>query len=189
MPQSPPRAKYEWGPRSADLEKEKTNDGVNFDLTGNLLRDTNTYRGIVIKYSQPNEARRPRKRWRLYPFKEGQNIPFYSVHRQSAYLFGRNRLVADIPIDHPSCSSQHAVLQYRSVQFDRADGSHGRRILPYIIDLNSSNGTFLNDEKIEPQRFYELREKDVIRFAFSTREYVLLHEDSKAEDSDEHKEE
>ena len=38
------------------------------------------------------------------------------MHRQSAYLAGRDRRVADIPTDHPSCSSQHAVLQYRLVR-------------------------------------------------------------------------
>jgi len=38
------------------------------------------------------------------------------VYHQSGYLLGRDRLVADIPIDHPSCSKQHAVLQYRQVQ-------------------------------------------------------------------------
>lgn len=38
--------------------------------------------------------------------------PLY-VHRLSCYLFGRERRVADIPTDHPSCSKQHAVLQYR----------------------------------------------------------------------------
>jgi len=31
---------------------------------------------------------------------------------------------------------------------------------------------------MDSQRYYELRENDVIKFAFSTREYVLLHEDS-----------
>ena len=36
-------------------------------------------------------------------------------------------------------------------------------------------GTFLNGEKIETSRYYELLEKDVIKFAFSSREYVLLH--------------
>lgn len=30
---------------------------------------------------------------------------------------------------------------------------------PYIIDLESANGTFLNNQKIEPRRFYELKEK------------------------------
>ena len=33
------------------------------------------------------------------------------IHRQSAYLIGRDRTVTDIPIEHPSCSKQHAVIQ------------------------------------------------------------------------------
>lgn len=33
--------------------------------------------------------------------------------RSSCYLFGRERRVADVPTDHPSCSKQHAVLQFR----------------------------------------------------------------------------
>jgi len=54
-------------------------------------------------------------------------------------------------------------------------------VLPYIIDLGSSNGTYLNNNRIEPQRYYELKEKDVIKFGYSTREYVLLHENSEDE--------
>lgn len=37
------------------------------------------------------------------------------IHRQSAYLIGRDRLVADIAVDHPSCSKQHAVIQCKLV--------------------------------------------------------------------------
>ena len=33
------------------------------------------------------------------------------IHRQSAYLFGRDRAVVDIVLEHPSCSKQHAVIQ------------------------------------------------------------------------------
>lgn len=47
-------------------------------------------------------------------------------------------------------------------------------ILPYIMDLGSTNGTFLNKEKIEPQRYYELFEKDTLGFGESTREFVVL---------------
>ncbi|XP_004472324.1 smad nuclear-interacting protein 1 isoform X1 [Dasypus novemcinctus] len=155
-----------------------------FELSGALLEDTNTFRGVVIKYSEPPEARIPKKRWRLYPFKNDEVLPVMYIHRQSAYLLGRHRRIADIPIDHPSCSKQHAVFQYRLVEYTRADGTVGRRVRPYIIDLGSGNGTFLNNKRIEPQRYYELKEKDVLKFGFSSREYVLLHESSDTSEVD-----
>lgn len=83
----------------------------------------------------------------------------------------------------------------RLVEYTRADGTVGRRVKPYIIDLGSGNGTFLNNKRIEPQRYYELKEKDVLKFGFSSREYVLLHESSdtseldRKEDEDEEEEE
>jgi smad nuclear-interacting protein 1 len=184
-PRRNPREKddksHQWGKQTeqdkqkeAPVEKEKPN----FSVSGALLKDTNTYKGFVIKYSEPIEARKPKRRWRLYVFKGEQELPMYQIHRQSAYLIGRERAICDLPIDHPSCSSQHAVLQYRLMDYKRDDGSMGRRVVPYIIDLGSANGTFLNNQKIDPQRYYELRENDVIKFGYSTREYVLLHEDS-----------
>lgn len=38
------------------------------------------------------------------------------ISRQSCYLMGRDRAVADIPIDHPSISKQHAVIQFRNIR-------------------------------------------------------------------------
>jgi len=49
---------------------------------------------------------------------------------------------------------------------------------PYLMDLDSTNGTFINQNRIEPRRYYELFEKDTIKFGISSREYVLLHENS-----------
>jgi smad nuclear-interacting protein 1 len=49
-------------------------------------------------------------------------------------------------------------------------------VKPYLLDLNSSNKTFLNGKEIEGSRLIELRESDVIKFGYSTREYVLVHE-------------
>jgi len=117
---------------------------------------------------------------------------------------GRDRQVVDIPLDHPSCSKQHAVIQYRLVNIDDdvsgktktviryimidMSSSRGQRpqVLtvffslsrPYIIDLGSTNGTFLNGVRIEDSRYIELKEKDVLKFGNSTREFVLLHEGS-----------
>lgn len=93
-------------------------------------------------------------------------------------MIGRDRKVVDMPIDHPSCSKQHAALQYRLVQVENEEGRNIKKTKPYIIDLNSTNGTYLNNQRIDPRRYYELKEKDVLKFGFSSREYVLLTETS-----------
>lgn len=153
-------------------------------LSGKLTEDTNTFNGVVIKYSEPPEAKKPKKRWRFYVFKGEESLPVMHLHRQSAYLIGKDRKVADIPIDHPSCSRQHAVLQYRAVERELHDGRRVSRVLPYIIDLESSNGTFVNNQKVDPRRYVELRAKDVVKFGYSSREYVLLHEQSQTEETE-----
>jgi smad nuclear-interacting protein 1 len=53
-----------------------------------------------------------------------------------------------------------------------------KKTVPYLMDLESTNGTYLNGDKMEAGRFYELLEKDVFKFGFSEREYVLLNEAS-----------
>ena len=64
-------------------------------------------------------------RWRLYPLKGDELLDLIYIHRQSAYLIGRDSRVgavhaaaardgaqvADIPLAHPSVSSQHAGEQ------------------------------------------------------------------------------
>lgn len=182
---------FEWGkPSDKDkpsasneaesLEKEKPN----FGLSGALTEDTNKVNGVVVKYSEPPEARKPKRLWRLYPFKGETALPTLHIHRQSCFLVGRDRKVVDLAVDHPSCSKQHAALQYRLVPFERDDGSTGKRVRLYLIDLDSANGTFLNNKKIDSRKYYELMEKDVIKFGFSSREYVLLHENSKEDQED-----
>lgn len=44
-------------------------------------------------------------------------VELLHIHRQSAYLFGRDKTVADIAVDHPSCSKQHAVIQCMHIFF------------------------------------------------------------------------
>lgn len=181
------RREPEWGKPSIKNEskpKPQEKEKPNFELSGKLTEEVNTFNGVVIKYSEPQDARKPKRRWRLYTFKGEKELPTLYIHRQSAYLMGRDRKVADIPLDHPSCSKQHAALQYRLVSYQKEDGLESRRIRPYLIDLDSANGTFVNNVKLEPRRYHELLERDVIRFGFSSREYVLLHEQSKDDDLD-----
>ncbi|KAG0260752.1 hypothetical protein BG011_001649 [Mortierella polycephala] len=160
-------------PVVAEEDKEKPN----FGLSGALAAETNTtVNGTVLKYNEPPEARKPSKRWRLYVFKGDKEIDLLHIHRQSAFLFGRDRNVVDVPIDHPSCSKQHAVLQFRQIVETDALGQAKRTTKPFIIDLESSNGTFVNGAQIPATRYYELKLSDVIKFGASTREFVLLHD-------------
>jgi hypothetical protein len=42
---------------SSTIQPGPDTDGVNLALTGNLLKDTNVVNGVVVKYSEPQEAR------------------------------------------------------------------------------------------------------------------------------------
>lgn len=179
-------------PIDVPAEQEEDDPGIepppkeaaNFGLSGALAKDTGTgniYKGVVLKWTEPPEARVPTKKWRLYVFKGPEIVQTLHIHRQSAYLIGRERKIADMPIDHPSCSKQHAVLQFRLKEEVReAAMTVVRNVRPYIMDLESTNGTWLNGVKIEPSRYIELVESDCLKFGNSSREYVLLHDKSKA---------
>ena len=197
---------------SAEDDDNPNKVRANFALSGALAADSRTGNargGIALKFSEPPEARIPNTRWRLYVFRrkdvvvppstgassssapapdDDGLIDTYHISRQSSYLFGRERKVADIPVDHPSLSKQHAVLQYRALPSRGVENRGGTAMAtapppkvlcrPYLMDLESTNGTFLNGIRLDPARYYELRRGDVITFGASTREYVLLTERS-----------
>lgn len=102
------------GPRRNIGSKDAADGGPNFGLSGKLAEESRKVKGVVLKFTEPPEARKPDMRWRLYIFKGGDSVgePI-PIHRQSCYLFGRDRGIADIPTDHPSCSKQHSALQFR----------------------------------------------------------------------------
>lgn len=54
--------------------------------------------------------------------------------RQSCYLLGRDRTAADIPVEHPSCSKQHAVIQFRLVT-KRNEFGEEQRYVQYVRPL------------------------------------------------------
>ena len=120
-----------------------------------------------MKYGEPPDATKPTKHWRLYVFKGKEAIDPYHIHRQSMYLMGRERRVADIPLDHPSCSSQHCVLQFRMTQKtetnERGERRESKLVRPYLIDLGSTNGCYVNGDRIEAQRCVAMRARARVR--------------------------
>lgn len=52
------------------VEPEKPN----FGSSGLLAKETNTVKGVELKYNEPPEARKPLKNWRLYVFKGKEQL-------------------------------------------------------------------------------------------------------------------
>ncbi|CAG8239573.1 unnamed protein product [Penicillium olsonii] len=159
-------------------EKQKPN----FNSTGRLAAESNTVQvegtpgGIVLKYHEPPEARKPppKEAWRMYVFKGKDLLETVELGERSCWLFGREQMVVDFPIEHPSCSKQHAVLQFRFVEKRNEFGDRIGKVKPYLLDIESANGSSLNGETIPAGRYIEVMDKDVIRFGLSSREYVLM---------------
>lgn len=69
--------------------------------------------------------------------------------------------MCDIVLEHPSISRQHAIIQF------------GKNDAVALIDLGSTHGTKVNKQSIPKLKFHTLHVGDVIKFAESTRLYVL----------------
>lgn len=78
----------------------------------------------------------------------GNSPEYISLNQGNSWILGR-REDSDICINHPSLSGKHLKIERTGNQF-------------YIEDLNSSNGTFLNDMKLEPGKSQSLRSEDKI---------------------------
>jgi smad nuclear-interacting protein 1 len=146
-----------------------------YSTSGKLHRDRLMKNGVLLKYAEPPEARKSDRRYRLYVFRQKDQIGLLKIHAQTAYLVGKED-VCDILLEHPSISKQHAVLQYRQIVKNNEFGENIKKVKLYIIDLDSANGTRVNQSKIPQSRYFELQVGDVIQFGYSTREYVLMDE-------------
>jgi len=95
----------------------------------------------------------------LVSFEDNELGSFWPLY-QGQNVIGRKDAMEglDIEIDHPTTSSRHAVI-YASARPGRLK----------LEDPGSTNGTFLNDEKIEHTAKLELKDGDDVRFGgFST---------------------
>ena len=121
---------------------------------------------VRLKHAEPAEGRVPvGQDWRVYAL-EGDEVlgTFYVAHR-SCFLWGRDPRVADLPAEHPSCSKQHAVLQYlKGDGKGEGEGEGAAPVAPYVMDLGSAGGTRLNGVSLAPWRYHALASRDVLHF-------------------------
>jgi smad nuclear-interacting protein 1 len=162
-------------------EPEKPKEQRNLGNSGLLAAASNSVQqsdgtSITLKYHEPPEARKPSPRdlWKLFVFKGEDLIDTIDLSLRSCWLIGKDMAVVDLPAEHPSISKQHAVIQFRYIEKRNEFGDKIGKVKPYVIDLESANGTVLNDERIPDSRYLELRHKDMLQFGKSTREYVVM---------------
>lgn len=60
------KKEYSWGKTEVKGEGSKPADKEkpNFGLSGKLTADANTVNGVVVKYTEPDDAKQPKRRWR-----------------------------------------------------------------------------------------------------------------------------
>ncbi|GAB2301018.1 hypothetical protein Dimus_035054 [Dionaea muscipula] len=96
----------------------------------------------------------------LEVLKDGEVLDHISLDKRR-HIFGRQFHTCDIVLDHQSVSRQHAaVVPHRN-------GS------VYVIDLGSAHGTFVANERLTKDTPVELEAGQSLKFAASTRIYIL----------------
>ena len=102
----------------------------------------------------------------LEVLKNGAILNSIDITKKSFYVFGRLP-ACDIFMEHPSLSRFHAVIQCCPVDTQR----HKRGW--YLFDLKSTHGTYINKCRIKPKVYYRIRVGHMIKFAGSSRIYIL----------------
>ncbi|XP_073471637.1 nuclear inhibitor of protein phosphatase 1 [Aquarana catesbeiana] len=110
----------------------------------------------------PSWAGKPPPGLHLDVVKGDKLIEKLIIDEKKYYLFGRNPDMCDFTIDHQSCSRVHAALVYHK---------HLKRV--FLMDLNSTHGTFLGHIRLEPHKPQQIPIDSTVSFGASTRMYTL----------------
>ncbi|XP_064408271.1 protein phosphatase 1, regulatory subunit 8b [Latimeria chalumnae] len=110
----------------------------------------------------PSWAGKPPPGLHLDVVKGDKLIEKLIIDEKKYYLFGRNPDICDFTIDHQSCSRVHAALVYHR---------HLKRV--FLVDLNSTHGTFLGHIRLEAHKPQQVPIDSTVSFGASTRMYTL----------------
>ncbi|XP_030638061.1 protein phosphatase 1, regulatory subunit 8b [Chanos chanos] len=117
---------------------------------------------IVSNFECPTWAGKPPPGLHLDVVKGDKLVEKLIIDEKKYYLFGRNPDICDFTIDHQSCSRVHAALVYHK---------HLKRL--FLIDLNSTHGTFLGHIRLEPHKPQQVPIDSTVSFGASTRVYTI----------------
>ncbi|KAG8647549.1 protein phosphatase 1 regulatory inhibitor subunit PPP1R8 homolog isoform X2 [Manihot esculenta] len=159
--QSPTQAQYQYQPhvpqKPAGLEAGP--------LVGQTQQLTQVGGGQST-WQPPDWAIEPRAGvYYLEVLKDGEVLDRINLDRRR-HIFGRQSHTCDFVLDHQSVSRQHAAV------IPHKNGSI------FVIDLGSAHGTFVANERLTKDTPVELEVGQSLRFAASTRTYILRKNDA-----------
>ncbi|SCU88157.1 LADA_0E08526g1_1 [Lachancea dasiensis] len=158
-----------------------------FERSGLLELESHNVKGVQLQHIEPYDRMSPATFYQKHVIPLHKQTHFramvchdeddsyhktYDLFDRSSYLIGRRLsseeenpedleeekevVLADIPIPEETCSKQHCVIQFRH---------RNGQLKAFVIDLDSSNGTLLNDNTLPRARYVELKSEDVLRFS------------------------
>ncbi|XP_060184793.1 protein phosphatase 1 regulatory inhibitor subunit PPP1R8 homolog [Lycium barbarum] len=120
-----------------------------------------THGGGQSTWLPPDWAIEPRPGvYYLEVIKDGEVLDRINLDKRR-HIFGRQFHTCDFVLDHQSVSRQHAAV------IPHKNGSI------YVIDLGSAHGTFVANERLTKDSPVELEAGQSLKFAASTRTYIL----------------
>ena len=105
---------------------------------------------IPLHYKEPKWSGVPSEAYCFEVLKSGQILESIDLSTKSFYVFGRLS-TCDISMTNTTVSGYHAILQYRSEE------SESNPIGFYVYDLGSTQGTFLNKNRIKSNMYVRVQ--------------------------------
>lgn len=121
---------------------------------------------LNIGYKEPSWSGICEESYNFEVIKNGKNIDTIDLTTKPFYVFGRLPS-CDVTLEHPSLSRYHAVVQYCKTQTDSYEKGW------YLLDLDSTHGTWINKHKVPPMKYHRIRVGYVIKLGGSTRLHIL----------------
>eukprot|EP00466_Bigelowiella_natans_P007581 jgi/Bigna1/71224/fgenesh1_pg.15_\ len=161
-PPPPPPRRRRPRPSQKDRDRGRRRGGDEEDGEGGGEGRRKKIPGLA-GYVPPDWAAEPRdKDAELEVQKDGKMVKKMPIGRKFCMLFGREKNASQgVYCRHPSISRQHAVIL------------HDRRGRVKLMDLDSKHGTFLDNERLEPNEATRLRDGDSFKLGASSREYIV----------------
>ena len=133
---------------------------------------------LVVPYKEPPWSGLADEEYSFEVIKNGAVIDKIGLKNKAYHVVGRLPS-CDIPMEHPSLSRYHAVLQYSvgsSESFPKGW---------YLYDLDSTHGTWINKNKVQQKKYHRLHVDYVVKYGGSTRLFILHGPDSDREEESE----